>query len=129
MRFSYATGKPDKLGRLAGLQLKCREETMTENLIELDDHRDKVTRRAAEIRIRMQELQIDQELMQCRQEDLEELLLDVPAKTWREAAMTAQYLLQLFAATPEGQIPSRKKLIEQAFDDLARLCDDGQKKP
>ena len=102
---------------------------MTENLIELDDHRDKVTRRTAEIRLRMQELQIDQELVQCRRENLEELLLDTPAKTWREAAMTAQYLLQLFADTPEAQNPSRKKLIEQTFDDFTRLCNDGPKKP
>jgi len=102
---------------------------MTENLIELDNHRDNVTRRTAEIRNRIQKLQIDQELMQCRQEDLEALLLDAPAKTWREAAMTAQYLLQLFAATPEAQSPSRKKLIEQTFDDLARLADDGQQTP
>jgi hypothetical protein len=102
---------------------------MTENLIELNEHRDKITRKTAEIRIRLQELQIDQELMQCRQEHLEVLLLDAPAKTWREAAMTAQYLLLLFSATPEAQNPSRQKLIEQAFDDFARLTEEEQDKP
>ena len=34
----------------------------------------------------------------------------------------AQYLIQLFAATPEAQDPRRKKLIAHALDDLARLC-------
>ncbi|MBT7509695.1 MAG: hypothetical protein HN650_04675 [Rhodospirillaceae bacterium] len=97
---------------------------MMENLIELDGHRNKETRKSVDIRRKMQELQIDQELVQHRREELERLLLSTPAATWREAAMTAQYLLQLIAATPAGQEPRCKDLIDQSFDDLTRLCND-----
>ena len=57
------------------------------------------------------------------QEELEKLLLAAPAETWPEAAAKAQYLIQLFAATPEAQDPQRKELIAHALDDLKRLCD------
>jgi hypothetical protein len=58
-----------------------------------------------------------------RQEELEKLLLAAPAETWPEAAAKAQYLIRLFAATPEAQDPRRKELIAHALDDLTRLCE------
>ena len=51
-----------------------------------------------------------------------------PAKTWSEAAAKAQYLIELFAATPEAQDPRRKELTAHALDDLNRLCDHAKEK-
>ena len=61
--------------------------------------------------------------LRLRQEELEKLLLAAPAETWTEAAAKAQYLIQLFAATPEAKDPRRKELIAHALEDLTRLCD------
>ena len=64
----------------------------------------------------------EEEALRRRQEDLERLLLAAPAETWPEAAAKAQYLIHLFATTPESQDPRRKQLIANTLDDLARLC-------
>jgi len=74
-------------------------------------------------RQRLHEFQADQVALRLRQEELEKLLMAAPAETWPEAAAKAQYLIQLFADTPEAQDPRRKELIAQALDDFARLYD------
>lgn len=74
-------------------------------------------------RERLHEFQADQAALRRRQEELEKLLLAAPAETWPEAAAKAQYLIELYAATPEARDPRRKELIAHALDDLARLCD------
>ncbi|HEX9771185.1 MAG TPA: hypothetical protein VGA50_18575 [Kiloniellales bacterium] len=97
---------------------------MTEDPVDLDKHRGMAALIATDIRRqRLHEFQLEQTALRRRQEELEKLLLAAPAKSWPEAAVKAQYLIQLFAATPEAQDPRHKKLIEQALDDLARLCD------
>ena len=60
--------------------------------------------------------------MQRRQEELEKLLLAAPADTWPEAAAKTQYLIQLFAATPEARDPHRRRLIANALEDLSWMC-------
>ncbi len=97
---------------------------MTDDPVDLDQHRGMAAQMATEIRRqRLREFEADQAALRRRQEELEKLLLAAPAETWPEAAAKAQYLIQLFAATPEAQDPRRKKLIAHALDDLARLCD------
>ena len=97
---------------------------MTDDAVDLDEHRGMAAQKATEIRRqRIHEFQADQAALRRRQEELEKLLLAAPAETWPEAAAKAQYLIQLFAATPEAQDPRRKKLIAHALDDLTRLCD------
>ena len=92
--------------------------------VELDEHRGLAAQQATEIRReRLEEFQADQEALRRRQEELEKHLLAAPAETWPEAAAKAQYLIQLFADTPEARDPRRKELIEHALDDLNRLCD------
>ena len=71
----------------------------------------------------MQEFESDREALRRRQEELEVQLLASPAETWTEAASKAQYLIRLYAMTPEAQDARRKKLIERALGDLARLID------
>lgn len=101
-----------------------RVETMTDDTVDLDDHRGMAAQKATESRRRhLLEFQADQAALRRRQEELENLLLAAPAETWPEAAAKAQYLIQLYAATPEARDPRRKKLIAHALDDLTRLCD------
>src|SRR3546814_1396810 len=61
------------------------------------------------------QFQADQAALRLRQEELEKLLLAAPAQSWPEAAAKAQYPIQLFADTPEGQDPRRKELIAHAM--------------
>ena len=97
---------------------------MKDDPIDLDDHRGMAAQKATENRRKqLQEFQDEQAALQRRQEELEKLLMAAPAETWPEAAAKAQYLLHLFAATPEARDPRRKKLIAHALDDFARLSD------
>ena len=109
---------------------KIRYETMTDDPVDLDEHRGMAAQQATEIRRQsLHEFQVDQAALRRRQEELEKLLLAAPAETWPEAAAKAQYLLQLFAATPEAQDPRRKELIAHALEDLTRLCDRAKEQP
>lgn len=97
---------------------------MSNDPVDLDRYRDKAAWRAAKTRRQgLQEFLVDQDALQRRQDELESLLLVAPAETWPEAVTKAQYLIRLFAATPEAQGPRRKQLIAHALDDLTRLCD------
>ncbi|MDH3659422.1 MAG: hypothetical protein OEU92_05215 [Alphaproteobacteria bacterium] len=95
---------------------------MSEEPVDLDEHRGMMAQQATEVRReRIQEFQADQIALQRRQEELERQLLAAPAATWSEAAAKAEYLIQLFAATPYGQTPRCKDLIAHTLDDLSRL--------
>ena len=95
--------------------------------VDLDEHRGMAAQKATDVRRqRRHQFQADQAALRRRQEELERLLLAAPAETWPEAAAEAQYLIELFAATPEAQDPRRKELIAHALDDLTRLCDRGK---
>jgi hypothetical protein len=97
---------------------------MTDDSVDLDERRGMAAQQATEIRRqRLLEFQADQAALRCRQEELEKLLLAAPAEAWPEAAAKAQYLIQLFAATPQARDLRRKELIAHALDDLTRLCD------
>jgi hypothetical protein len=90
--------------------------------VNLDGHRGMAAQKSTEIRRRLHEVQADQAALRERQEALEHFLLAAPAATWPEAAAKAKYIIQLYAGTPDGQDPRRKKLIASALDDLARLA-------
>lgn len=97
---------------------------MTDEPVELDEHRGMAAQKATAMRReQIQRFQEDQAALRLRQEELEKLLLAAPAETWPEAAAKAQYLIQLFASTPEAQDPRRKELIAHAMEDLTRLCE------
>jgi hypothetical protein len=97
---------------------------MTDDPVDLDERRGMAAQKATEIRRQqLQDFQANQAALGRQQEELEKLLLAAPAETWVEAAAKAQYLIHLFAATPEARDPRRKELIAHALDDLARLCD------
>ena len=96
---------------------------MMDDPVDLDERRGMAAQKATEIRRRLHEVQTDQAALRHRQDQFESLLLAASAETWPEAASKAQYLIQLFAATPYAQDPRRQKLIASALDDLTRLCD------
>ncbi len=98
---------------------------MTDDPVELDEHRGMAAQKATEDRrLRLREFQEQQLALQRRQEELERFLLAAPSETWPEAATKAQYLIELYAATAEAQDPRRKSLIRQVLDDLVRLSAD-----
>ena len=96
---------------------------MNEDPVNLDEHRGMAAQRDTEIRRDLREVQVDQAALRDRQEELEDRLLAAPAATRAEAATSARYLIQLFAATPEAQDPRRQKLIARALDDLVRFVE------
>ncbi len=97
---------------------------MTDDPVDLDKRRGMAAQKETQIRRQsLQKFQTDQAALRRSQEELEKLFLAAPAETWPEAAAKAQYLIQLFAATPEAQDPRRKELIAHTLDDLNRLCD------
>ena len=51
------------------------------------------------------------------------MLLAAPAGSWGEAVEKARYLLGLFAASPAGEDPRRKQMIEILLSDFDRLLE------
>ncbi len=101
---------------------------MADDPVELDEHRGMAAQKATEIRRQsLRDFRADQAALRRRQEELEVLLMAAPAETWPEAAAKAQYLIELFSATPEAQDPRRKELIAHALEDLSRLCNRAKK--
>lgn len=97
---------------------------MAEDPVDLDEHRGMAAQKATEIRReRLHQFQEDQLTLRHRQEELEKHLLAAPAKTWPEAAVKAEYLIQLFADTLEAQDPRRRELIAHVMEDLERLSE------
>ena len=96
---------------------------MTDEPVNLDEHRGMAAQRDTETRRLLHEVRINQEALRDRQEELESFLDAAPATTRAEATACARYLLQLFAATPEAQDPRRQRLIARALDDLARFAE------
>ena len=96
---------------------------MTDEPVNLDEHRGMAAQRDTEIRRLLHDVRLDQAALRDRQEELESFLDAAPATTRAEATACARYLLQLFAATPEAQDPRRQRLIARALDDLTRFAE------
>jgi len=94
---------------------------MTDKPIELDEHRGMAAQKSTETRRRLREVQADQSALRHRQEEFERHAVAAPSASWPAVAKKAQYLIHLFAATPEAQDPRRRELIASVLDDLARL--------
>jgi hypothetical protein len=92
--------------------------------IDLDRYRDAEARTTASQRHRrcLDSFRADQASLERAQIAFEDDLMATPAQTWPLAAAKAQYLIQLFAATPQASDPRCRQFIEQTLDDLACLC-------
>lgn len=94
---------------------------MTDDPVELDEHRGMAAQKSTEIRRRRHAVKADQAALRRRQEEFECHAVAAPSTTWSEAANKARYLIELFAATPEARNPRRQELIAKVLDDFARL--------
>jgi hypothetical protein len=108
---------------LAVASKKGKQVAMTNEPVDLDEHRGMNAQRDTEIRRRLHEVQVDQAALQERQAELEKFLVAAPAKTLAEAAAKARYLIQLFAGTAEAQDARRQELIASVLADLTRLSE------
>jgi hypothetical protein len=95
---------------------------MADDPVELDEHRGMAAQKSTEIRRHLRAVKADQAALRSRQEEFERHAIAAPSASWPEAAEKAQYLLQLFAATPEARNPRRQELIVKVLDDFARLA-------
>jgi hypothetical protein len=94
---------------------------MTDEPVELDEHRGMAAQKSTEIRRRRHAVKADQAALQRRQEEFERHAVAAPSASWCEAAAKARYLIELFAETPEARNPRRQELIAQVLDDFDRL--------
>ena len=100
---------------------------MTNNLVELDAHRDKNSQHAIAVRQQLITIRAEQIALRQWQEEFERFLADVPANTLQEVAARARALMQLIAALPEAQNPSFKPFIDDLQDAISALCDHERK--
>ena len=94
---------------------------MTDQTIDLDEHRGMAAQKATELRRLRIGVHADQAARKARQDTLEKMLLALPAAGWPEAVEKARYLLTLFAETPAGEDPRRQRLIADVLADFERL--------
>ena len=117
--FSKPSGASDR--KIGMAQARKGQAIMVDKLVELDEHRGMAAQKSTEVRRQLHEVQADQAELQRRQAEFEDHAAAVPSQTWPEAAEKARYLIQLFAATPEGRAPRRQELIAKVLDDFVRL--------
>jgi hypothetical protein len=119
-------GKPRRQAYISEKE-SCRtqrmqgQSIMTDNAVELDEHRGMAAQKLTETRRRLLEVQADQAALRRRQEEFECHALAAPSTTWAEAAAEARHLILLFAETSEARNPRRQELIAKVLDDLAGL--------
>jgi hypothetical protein len=97
---------------------------MTDKPVELDQHRGMAAQKATDLRRLLTEVAANEQALRATQDKLEAQLIAAPASNWEEAADKARYLLSVLAATPSGQDPRRKILIQAVLDDFGRLSDE-----
>jgi hypothetical protein len=94
---------------------------MTGKPVDLDHRRGMAAQKATDLRRLLAEVAANEQALRAAQDELEAQLIAAPASTWEEAAEKVRYLLSAYAATPSGQDPRRKALINAVLDDFRRL--------
>jgi hypothetical protein len=97
---------------------------VTDKTVELDQHRGMAAQKATDLRRLLAEVAANEQALRATQDALEAQLVAAPASNWQEVADKVRYLLSVLAATPGGQDPRRKVLIQAVLDDLSRLAGD-----
>lgn len=95
---------------------------MTDETVDLDQHRGMAAQKATNIRKLVSEVEANQKDLRVRQDELEAQLMAAPATSWIEAGDKARYLLILFAALVDAQDTRRQTLIAAVIRDLDRLA-------
>jgi hypothetical protein len=94
---------------------------MKDEPVELDQHRGMAAQKATDLRRLLAEVAANERALRATQDALETQLIAAPALNWEDAADKVRYLLSVLAATPSGQDPRRKILIQAVLDDFTRL--------
>jgi hypothetical protein len=94
---------------------------MSDDPVNLDQHRGLAAQKATDLRRLLAAVDADQQALRLRQEELEAHLLARPAADWTEAAEKARYLLNRFASTLAAVDPRTQKLIAAVLADFDRL--------
>lgn len=89
--------------------------------VNLDQYRGMAAQKETDVRRHLSEVEADQAARQVGNAEFEKFLFAAPTVTWDEAAAKAEYLLKLFAATPEAQDPRIKQMIAGVIEDFHRL--------
>jgi hypothetical protein len=97
---------------------------MTDKAIDLDQHRGMAAQKATDLRRLLVEVAENERVLRAAQDELEAQLIAAPASNWQEAADKVRYLISVLAATPSGQDPRRRVLIQAVLDDFDRLSRD-----
>ncbi len=94
---------------------------MTDKTVDLDEHRGMAAQKATDLRRLLAEVAANERMLRETQDALEAQLISAPASNWKEAADKVRYLLSILGASPSGQDPRRKTLIQAVLDDFDRL--------
>ena len=94
---------------------------MTDKAVDLDQHRGMAAQKATELRRLLSEVATNERALRATRDELEAQLIAAPAASWAEAADKVRYLLSVLTASPSGQDPRRKTLIQAVLDDFDRL--------
>ena len=95
---------------------------MTDEPVELDQHRGMAAQKATNMRRLVSEVEANLKDLRHRQDELESQLMAAPAANWVEASEKARYILNLFAATVDAQDTRRQTLIASVIRDFERLA-------
>jgi hypothetical protein len=101
---------------------------MTDKTVDLDEHRGMAAQKATDLRRLLAEVAANERTLRETQDALEVQLISAPASNWKEAADKVRYLLSVLAASPSGQDPRRKTLIQAVLDDFDRLSREPQER-
>jgi hypothetical protein len=99
-------------------------KAMTNEPVELDEHRGMNAHKDTETRRRFRDVRIGQAALLDRQADLERFLIAAPSRNCVEASAKARYLIELFAGTAEAQDARRQRLIAIVLDAMTRRSND-----
>ncbi|NPU11404.1 hypothetical protein HL667_19485 [Bradyrhizobium sp. 83012] len=94
---------------------------MIDEPVDLDMHRGMAAQKATDLRRAVAEVEAQLKELREREADLEHRMLTVPAASWPEAAVKAQHLLTLYAASLPAEDTRHRALVTALLDDFARL--------
>lgn len=94
---------------------------MTDEPIELDQHRGMAAQKATDSRRLLADVEANEQALRLRRDELERHLIAESAADWREAAERARYVLKLYAATLDAGDTQRRALVDAVLADFERL--------
>ena len=95
---------------------------MTDEPIDLDQHRGMAAQRATGSRRLLAQVEANERTLRQRREELETHLIAAPAANWTEAAEKARYVIGLYAASIAAGDTQRHTLVAAVLADFERLA-------